>query len=232
MTRFSVLALFGVAGLVACGGASTPPAAPPFAPTPVSAPEPMAEPEPEAALDPEPAPSRDATEPEAEAPPKVDLVKTTAAGRPMVQYVDSQALTTTLGQNGGILKLSEATLRIPDGALREGLNVTFALAPKVKGPAEAIGAVYKVSPDVRSAGPKFQIALPVPAGAGPIGFALELQKFDEKTRKAKTAWEVVAPTKIFTDIDPPVALLELDALFDGHVTLTRASAEKAASQQP
>lgn len=233
--RRLVSSILPVMTLVACGGSSSPP---PAAPTPEPAapevaPAPAAEvTEAEAPAETTPAPSAEAP---VEAPPaeakasgeqSIKLIKTTSAGRPMVQYVESTGITTTLGHNGGILKLGDATLRIPDGALREGLNVTFALAPKVKGPAKAIGSVYKVAPDVHTAGPRFQIVLPVPAGKGAVGFAVELSKVDEKTRKPTTAWETVTPTKIFTDSEPNLALLEVDGLFEGHVTLTEMDTPK------
>lgn len=234
MTRYSVLALTLSFGFVACGGSATPPPESPSIPS-----EPVVEAAPEAALEVE-APAAEeaeaapaeAPEPAAEAapeePPRIDLIKTTSAGRPMVQYVDANGITTTLGQNGGILKLGDATLRIPDGALREGLNVTFAIAPKVKGPAKALGSVYKVGPDVHTSGPRFQIVLPVPAKAGPLSFAVEMQQPEEKARKAKVEWRTVAPTKIFTDQEPNLALLELDGLFEGHVTLVEGGAPEAA----
>lgn len=217
-----VRSVFIALGLVACGGAATPP--------PVSAPEPA--PVDEATIEPE---ILDEPEPEAtsaEAPPvempaveerRIELIKTTSAGRPMVQYVEASGITTTLGHNGGILKIGEATLRIPDGALRDGMNVTFALAPKTKGPQKALGPVYKVGPKVHSAGPKFQIALPIPQGAGPLGFAVEMEGRDEKTGKPKLEWQSVAATKVFLDIEPPIALLEVEGLFDGHVTLVETS---------
>lgn len=235
MIRYPLIALLGL-GLVACGG-STPPPAVATPPTPTEVPEAEAtEEDSETVAEEAKVEAPVETAPvEAEAPPappKIELVKTTAAGRPMVQYVDSQGVTTTLGQNGGILKLSDATLRIPDGALRDGLNVTFALAPKLKGPTEALGLVYKVSPDIRSVGPKFQIVLPVPEGVAQPSFALELPNPDKKAaRRTKTVWKVVEPTKIFTDSEPPVALLELDTLFEGHVTLTKERPKEAAKEK-
>lgn len=206
-------------GVVACGGAASPPPITVSEPV-VPEPEPVVEPTAEAAKEPEPvAEPLPEEEPPAPVEKRIELIRTTSAGRPMVQYVEGNGITTTLGHNGGILKIGEATLRIPDGALREGMNVTFALAPKVKGPEKAKGAIYKLAPKVHSAGPRFQIVLPVPQGAGPLGFAVELSSVDEKTRKAKTEWQVVAPTKVFADSDPKLALLEVDALFEGHVTL-------------
>lgn len=219
-----VPSVFIALGLVACGGAAPPPPAPVTIPEPAPVDEATMEPEVSAGIEPE--------KPSAEAPPvempapveeRIELIKTTSAGRPMVQYVEASGITTTLGHNGGILKIGEATLRIPDGALREGLNVTFAVAPKVKGPQKAMGQVYKVGPKVHSAGRKFQIALPIPQGAGPLGFAVELQGRDEKTGKPKLEWQSVAPTKVFLDTEPAIALLELEGLFDGHVTLVEES---------
>lgn len=240
------LALTFAIGLTvsACGGSTPPPNASPPAPEPVSpvAP-PAAEPEPaeahadggapEAAAEPaaeaKDAPSAGSKDSPAagskdSAAPASDEIKlvTTAGGRPMVQYADDKGVTTTLGANGGILKVGNATLRVPDGSLRDGMNVTFSIDAKTRGPAGSVGAVYKIGPQVRSSGAKFQIVLPVPAGAKSPSFALEVEQKDEKTGKAKTSWEVVAPTKIFTGNEPVVALLEVDALFDGHVTLTTA----------
>lgn len=231
MIRYPLFALLGL-GLVACGGSSPPPAVASSPPTEATDVEAEVEPVSEEV---------DAVEEvkaEAEAPPvneeepaqpSFELLKMTAAGRPMVQYVDAHGVTTTLGQNGGILKLADATLRIPDGALRDGTNITFELAPKTKAPGEAVGLVYKVAPNVRTRGPRFQIVLPVPAGVSDPSFSVELPSPDEKAaRKTKTVWQVVSATKIFTDIEPPLALLELDTLFEGHVTLTKERPKEAA----
>lgn len=223
MIRYFALVALGGFAASACGGsAALPPAQPESLAEPVTEEEEAivemeAEAEPEATPEPEPA-EEAAAQP---APPEIRLISATAAGRPIVQYVGADSLTTTLGQNGGILKLGEATLRIPDGALREGLNVSFA-ATKTKGPEGGIGAVYKVGPNVISVGPRFQIALPIPEGMSPKSFAID-RAAGQKGRSAKANWEYIAPTKIFTDREPNVALLELNGLFDGHVTLSETS---------
>lgn len=168
--------------------------------------------------------------PEPAPPPerKIELVRTTASGRPIVQYVQASGITTTLGQNGGILNVGDASLRIPEGSLRGGMNVTFAPAPKVKGPSGAVGTVYKVAPATRTIGAPFQLVLPVPEGAGPVAFALEMPPPGETSRKAKPSWQTMPVTKVFTNMEPNVALLELDGLFEGHVTLV----VESPSEQP
>jgi len=233
MSRHSVLVPLLGTLLAACGGASvnvgepTVPEVPTEAETEVvETTEPVAE----EAVAAEPVPETpNAKQPEPEPQPpaerKIELVSTTASGRPIVQYVEANGVTTTLGRDGGILKIGDASLRIPENALREGMNVTFALAPKVKGPAGAIGPVYKVAPETRTVGAAFQLVLPVPAGVSSAAFAVETTT-GEKSAKAKASWQTIPATKIFTDRDPNVALLELDSLFEGHVTLVPASAEK------
>lgn len=232
MLRHSALFVLG-AWLAACSGSASSTLPEPAVPeTPaeaeaeevVEAPEPATEPA-EAAKVAETSPPKE-PEPAEPAPPperKIELVRATASGRPIVQYVEASAVTTTLGRDGGILKIGDASLRIPENALRDGMNVTFALAPKVKGPANAVGSVYKVAPDTRSVGAPFQIVLPVPQGVQELSFAFTTSA-DEKSAKGKVSWQTVPATKVFTDMQPPLALLEVESLFEGHVTLVRGSA--------
>ncbi len=226
----SALALMGSL-LVACGGSATTSLEAPSVPQPpasaeaeaeISEAEPVTDEESVVAEPTAEAPAEEIAEVAEPAPPperKIELVRTTASGRPIVQYVQASGITTTLGQNGGILNVGDASLRIPEGALRGGMNVTFAPAAKVKGPSGAVGTVYKVAPATRTIGAPFQIVLPVPEGVGSVAFAVEMPPPGETSKKAKPSWQTMPATKVFTNMQPNLALLELDGLFEGHVTL-------------
>lgn len=216
-----------------CGGGAPPPAVPEpassavvSAPVGSAAPAAKAEAVPAAVASAEPAVDKPPADAKAapvagEKPAEFQLVTKTAEGRPMVQYTDAKGVTTTLGQHGGVLKVGDfATLRVPDGALREGVNVTFALDPKAKGPANAVGPLYRISPELKSGGGKFQIVLAVPKGLKNPGFAIERTKVDPKTKKASVEWEKLRPTHVFAGNEPDLAVLELDVLPEAHVTLT------------
>lgn len=217
-----------------CGGGAPPPAVPEpassaLAPEPAASAAPAAKPAkgdatPAASAAPavdKPAADEKAAPPANEKPAEFQLVTKTAEGRPMVQYTDPKGVTTTLGQHGGVLKVGDfATLRVPDGALREGVNVTFALDPKAKGPASAVGQLYKIAPELKSAGGKFQVVLAVPKGLKSPGFALERTKVDPKSKKTSVEWEKLRPTHVFVGNEPDLAVLELDVLPEAHVTLT------------
>lgn len=207
---------------VAAGEPTAPAASAALAPSPAAAPVVAAS----AATPAAPAPAKGAEPSASSAPAKADsatfqLVTKTADGRPMVQYMGEKGLTTTLGVHGGVLKAGAgATLRVPDGALREGLNVTLELDAKARGPRGAVGLIYKIGPQVASRGPKFQLVLAVPAGVKSPSFALEVVTADAKTGKPKSDWQVLAPTHVFVGDNPDLAVLELDALAETHVTLT------------
>ncbi|AKT36370.1 hypothetical protein [Chondromyces crocatus] len=207
-------ALFGAWALAACGASEPPPpAAPPPAPPP-----PVAEPEPE----PEPEPSA----PPADAKPE----PAQSSGRTPLFKSDPEEITDSFGSSPAAkLELGDdtgrATLRIPENALSQGVNITFKIEKKGKTSGPPIGKVYRTSgvvpPDgtpreIESAGPVFELAFPA-GNKKDANLAIGTISLDDKGRE-KIDWIVVAPKRI--DDAMGLAYFELSKLPNAYLHIT------------
>jgi hypothetical protein len=192
--------------LAACGGEQPAPATPndplqsaiPMTPstvtaTPLSAPEPAASGSASAA-------------PAASAAPSA-APKSSGSGRPPVLKSNEKSITDTFGSSPAKLEIGDdkgrATLRIPEGALEKGYNVTFQLDPKAKSGGAQVGQLYRIRTQVAGAqdfskvdstGTPFQLAMPA-GGKKDANLAIGETTTDDKGRE-KIKWTVVAPTRI------------------------------------
>jgi hypothetical protein len=212
----------------ACGSSTPAPAAPAASATPPApvatasaAPAASAAPEPSATAEPAPAPAPEASATPAPAGPWKFEPKTTS-GRPMLKYENDKEIETTLGGNGGLLQIAQVgTLFVPEGALRQGVNVLFGIDAKAKGPKGGVGPIFRIGPQIGSSGAPFQIALALPAGLKTVSFAIETSTTDAKTGKSKLEWKILPATHVVAD--QKLAVLELETLPEGHVALTTAN---------
>jgi hypothetical protein len=216
--------------LAACGGEPAP--APSAAPQPTEAPSaaPAPSPPPTASAAPEPPPTASAKASAApEAPPKQQ-----SSGRPAVMKSDPSEITDTFGVTpGSKLELGDkeiATLRVPEGSLHTGTNITFKIdARGGKSTGGQVGKIYRIlamippsqTPEsVDTNGPPFVLELP----AGTRKDAnLAIGTEDEK---GKVKWTIVAPKRI--DDARNVAVFELGTLASAwyHVTTKAPSGGK------
>lgn len=231
--RWTLLcALFGAAPLaaVACSDGT---------PNPDTPPQPTAEPsvamsamptaEPTAAPTAEPTAAPTA-EPSAAGTTAPAPDKPKSSGRPPVLLQDAKSITDTFGFTPAArLELGEkeiATLRIPEGALAQATNVTFAIDTKCKSTGVVTGKIYKITPTI----PPASTPAPVPSNNG-APFVMLLPGIKKRdlnlaigtfTKDAKgnenLQWKVLAPAK--TDEATGIFEFNLDTLPDGCVHLT------------
>lgn len=209
--------------LAACGGEPAPAAPPQPTETPSAAPAPPPAPTAEATA----APSASASAKPEAPPPKQ------SSGRPAVMKSDPKEITDSFGTTPGAkLELGEkdiATLRIPEGALRQATNITFKIDARGKAHGATVGKIYHIlanyppatTPEnIESTGDPFVLELP--AGAKKDA-NLAIGTEDEK---GKVKWTVVAPKRI--DDARNMAIFELPMLHTGwlHVTTKAPTAGK------
>ena len=221
-------ALFGAAPLaaVACSD-GTPTPNPPPQPTAEATAAPTAAPtaEPTAAPTAEPtaAPTAEASaEPSAPEKPR-------SSGRPPVLLQDAKSITDTFGFSPAAkLELGDkeiTTLRIPEGALSQATNVTFAIDTKCKTHGIVTGKIFKITPTLPPSGTPTSV--PSNNGAPFVMILPGIKKRDLNlaigsfTKDAKgndtLQWKVLAPDK--TDDDGNFEF-HLDTLPDGCLHLT------------
>jgi hypothetical protein len=214
--------------LAACGepAAVTPPQP---TETPSAAPAPTAPPpEPSATAAAAPA-SASASAAPATPPPRQ------SSGRPMVLKSDPSEITDTFGTSPGAKLVlgsdkDEAVLRVPEGSLNQGTNITFKIdARGGKSTGAPVGKIYQILPMIppsqtpaatESVGPPFVLELP----AGSKKDAnLAIGVADDK---GKVTWTIVAPKRI--DDARNVAIFELGTLPFAwlHVTTKPPTGEK------
>jgi len=176
---------------LACGGdekASTPPPQP-------STPPPVA------SHEPEPVASATASASASAAPePK-------KAGRMVVGFSDPLSVEHTFGQAPAKIEIGDkeiATLRIPEDAIHNAVNLTFRIEKQGKSTGTPVGKVYRVF----SIRPPSQEPVDLVTNSDPFKFILpagskkdanlaigDIGK-DPKTGAEKITWKIIAPTKI------------------------------------
>jgi hypothetical protein len=142
-------------------------------------------------------------------------------------FANDNGVSTIVGTQGAVFKVAGATLRVLEDALRDGKDIRFAPSrtPPAKGEPARLGGAFDIGPVLASAGPPFELLLPVPADAGEI-VLVTIVRSTTKDGKANTAITTVAPKSV--DDGKHEALFELAALPDGSVYL----AKKPASPSP
>jgi hypothetical protein len=206
--------------LAACGGEPAP--APPPQPTETASAAPAPPPEPSAA----PKASASASAAPATPPPKQ------SSGRPAVMKSDSKEITDSFGTSPGAkLELGDkeiATMRIPEGALKQATNIPFKIDGRGKSTGPVVGKIYYVlaayppasTPEtVESGGDPFVFEMPAGAKKD-ANLAIGVE--DDK---GKVKWTIVAPKRI--DDARNVAVFELGTLHSGwmHVTTKKPDAK-------
>lgn len=216
--RRAPLLIFGALVVAACGGDPKEASAPaePTATATATVP-----PAPSPTAVPEPPPTASASASAAKPPPKP------SSGRPAVIKSDANEVTDTFGSSPGakIEIGGAATFKIPEGALRQGTNITFKIDTKGKSGGAQVGKIYHVIPAippsstpvaVDSDGPPFEIALPA-GSKKDANLAIGVIQTDDKGRE-KIVWRIIAPKRI--DDASNTAFFELMKLEDAFLHIT------------
>lgn len=220
-TRLSIFPALALI-LAACSGDPAPAAPPQPTETPSAAPAPAPPPAPEPTAQPTASASAAAKAP----PPKQ------GSGRPAVMKSDPAEITDSFGSTpASKLEIGDkeiATLRIPEGALRQATNITFKLDGRGKAGGQVSGKIYRIiavvppsgNPEaIESVGDPF--VLEMPAGTRKdANLAIGVE--DEKGR---VKWTIVAPKRI--DDARNVAIFELPSLPSAWIHVTTKAATPA-----
>jgi len=218
--------------IAACGGGPTPEAQ-------VPAPKATQSAAPEPVKTATPTETPDAAAPEAAAPAKPKP----AAGA-VVPIYSGVTEPQTVGSIGAVFRLDDgAELRIPSGWFNATRNIIFMVDKKSKGTTGKIGVVYEIhvqmpdtqfrmgeespSQPVTTQSDPFVVKLPLPKGTESAGVAIETITADAKTKRNKSAWAVVAQTKVETADSGNKAVFEINTLPDGRIHLTTQAASAA-----
>jgi len=148
---------------------------------------------------------------EAKPPPKPATTVRPSSGRPMIQMGPSATIESTFGVSpGAILKLKAEggaiTLKIPEGALDTGYNLSFKLDKKgqvKKGGVLGSIAYLKLTPGdklraraVPTRGDKYELRVPL-NGKASVNLAVGAVETDkEGVETGKPTWKVYAPDRI------------------------------------
>lgn len=224
--RFISIPAIAIAAAFACS--DPPPAVTPDSELPLKVPppstaEPIAAPEPSAAPAASAAPEASASA-SAAAPPAPPQ----SSGRPPLLKSDPKEISDTFGVSpGSKLELGDdkemVVLRIPEGSLETGTNITFKFDPKGKPGGMVIGKIYHLTAVVPPSG--------TPSRVKSVGepFRLEFPAGNKKDANLAigepgTKFRVIAPKRV--DDSTNTAYFELTELYDFtlHIT-TRAPTE-------
>jgi hypothetical protein len=166
----------------------------------------------------------------APAPPTPPAKKPKRSGMQPV-FANDDGVSTIVGTQGAVFKVAGATLRVPEDALRDGKDIRLAPSrtPLAKGEPVRLGGAFDVGPVLTSAGPPFELLLPVPVDAGEL-VLVTISRSTTKDGKANTAISTIAPTSV--DAGKREALFELTELRDGTVYLAKKSALPTPSPEP
>jgi hypothetical protein len=138
--------------------------------------------------------------------------------RPQPKFQGDDVIEATVGTYGAVLELGKhGSLRIPEGALEDGMVIRFAVAgPSTKGGPLRVGLVYELAPAVQSGGEPFVLELALPPGQKAPN--LMVSKVETHGENEKLVWHVVVPKSI--DAAKKMATIELPALPGGWVHFT------------
>jgi hypothetical protein len=143
-----------------------------------------------------------------------------APRRPQPKFSQESVIETIVGEPGAVMALaSGAVLHIPDGALRDGKTLRFALVktPAKGGPAK-LGEAYELSPLLASSGPAFELTLPLPGGASNVELAVFVPADPKAKPPTKPSYKTLAPKTV--DSAKKQVFFELAELPGGDVYLT------------
>jgi hypothetical protein len=150
--------------------------------------------------------------------------------RPQPTFNNEQEIATTIGEGGAVMKLGAAvTLRIPEGALRDGMNIRFALStsnPSKSAPPR-LGQSFTLEPKIRSAGPPFELSFALPEGASAVDLVVRVAPDPKQKAPQKSDHRLIAPKRV--DATKKLALFELEELPGADVYLTKQSAPTASA---
>lgn len=194
-------------------------------PTPVAPPQPTEVPTVAPAPPPPPPPPAVTATATASAAPEAPPPRK-SSGRPSVMKSDSKEISDSFGTTPGAkLELGDkdiATLRIPEGALRQATNITFKIDGRGKAHGQVTGKIYKITsllppghdvePSVTSDGDPFLLELPAGTKKN-ANLAIGVED-----AKGRVKWTVVAPKRI--DDARNMAIFELAALPSAYLHVT------------
>jgi hypothetical protein len=143
-------------------------------------------------------------------------------------FSNDKGVSTIVGTVGAVFKVAGATLHIPEDALRDGKDVRFAPSRTVptKGEPARLGTAFDIGPALASAGPPFELVLPLPPDAGDV-VLVTVVRSKTKDGKPKTDVSTLAPKS--TDPSKHEALFELAELPEGDAFL---AAKPASTSSP
>lgn len=144
----------------------------------------------------------------------------------MVLKTDAAEISDTFGTSPGAKLVlgsgsDQAVLKVPEGALHQGMNITFKFDSRGKSGGGQLGKICRIEPVVppsttpeaaESAGPPFEVELPVGGRKG-VNLAIGVDN-----DKGKVKWMIVAPKQIYDS--GKIAMFELSTLPAGWIHLT------------
>jgi hypothetical protein len=169
---------------------------------------------------------------DAGAPPKAappEPVKKRKEMQP--SFSNDKGVSTIVGTHGALFRVAGATLRIPRDALKDGKDIRFApsrTAPAKEAPAR-LGPAFDLGPALASAGPPYELTLPLPADAGDVVLVIVVRS---KTKEGKPKIDVTLLAPKSVDASTHEALFELAALPEGDVCLAKRPPGWTASPEP
>ena len=133
-------------------------------------------------------------------------------------FSNDKGVSTIVGTVGAVFKVAGATLHIPEDALRDGKDIRFAPSRTVptKGEPARLGTAFDIGPALASAGPPFELVLPLPPDAGDVVLVTVVRS---KTKDGKPKADVSTLVPKGADPSKHEALFELAELPDGDVFL-------------
>lgn len=167
------------------------------------------------------APGNEATE----APPEPE--KQVRRVQPM--FSNASEVATIIGEHGAVIKLDNAAaLRIPEGALTDGKKLRFALGTLAldKDAPPKIGQSFALEPNLKSAGPPFELTVLLPAGATSVELVVVVPPDPKNKAAKKPEYRRMSPKSV--DAKKREAMFELGELPGSEVYLTPGKAPTAA----
>jgi hypothetical protein len=140
--------------------------------------------------------------------------------RTQPKFSSETEIETIVGESGAMMSLGTgAKLHVPDGALRDGITLRFAVgkAP-AKGAPPKSGEVYVLSPATTSKGAPFELTLPLPPDVAAVELVVAVPGDPKAKPPTKPSFKTVAAKS--ADPKSKVAIFELAELPGGDVYLT------------
>ncbi|MCC6524362.1 MAG: hypothetical protein IT373_17010 [Polyangiaceae bacterium] len=191
-------------------------------PAPTATPAPLPPPTVTASAEPEPSAAQSASAAPTQPKP---------SGRPSIMMTGDKEISSTFGSSpGAVLSLhgadGDATLKIPEYALRGAINLVMRFENAGKGFGTTLGRIVSITPQdaeaatptptsAESAGPPFELRLPT-YGKDTVNLAVGM--IADEGGKQKITWTVYAPKSV--DATKKLAYFEITKLAPSYVHVT------------